>query len=106
MATKQEILENKHIKVVGNMLEDDRLLPCPFCGKVPKIAICDEEGNPRDIDYLDDPWSGLSLLLVHEAPEHIHPDQTCPIATFKGEALGIISYESVEEIVERWNKRI
>jgi len=106
MVTSQEILENKHIKVISeHILEDDRLLPCPFCGKAPQIAICDDEGNYHDIDYIDDPWSGLSFGLVHSTNEE-DPDKCCPIATFEGEAMGTVSYDTIDELIERWNKRI
>lgn len=40
-----------------------KLKPCPFCGRIPKICICDDEGNLRDEKYKENPYSGLTYHL-------------------------------------------
>lgn len=88
------------------MKTDDRLRPCPFCGKAPWILVCDNEGNIHEDDYENDPWSGLSYAISHEADFSKGDDAVCPIATFKGEIVGTQLYDSVDELVERWNRRM
>ena len=86
-------------------MEEIELLPCPFCGKISEILVCDNEGNIHDEPgYEDDAWSGLSFAIRHEI-EGGDPNNECPIATYKGEILGTQLYESREELAERWNKR-
>lgn len=88
------------------MKTDERLKPCPFCGKVPTIHVCDDEGNIKDYDaeYEKNPWSGLSYSICHEAnsdDKHI-----CPIATHENEITGTQLYDSIDELVEAWDKRV
>ena len=45
------------------------LKPCPFCGGEVRLALCDSEGNPRDDDYLQDPYSGVGYHIVHSAKD-------------------------------------
>lgn len=86
-------------------MKDERLKPCPFCGKIPTIYVCDGEGNIHDENYQDDPWSGLTYSLYHEYGKDQSNDDICPIATHPNEILGTQLYDSVDELVERWNKR-
>lgn len=86
------------------MITDERLKPCPFCGKVPQIYVCDEEGNIRNDDYENDPWSGLSYAICH-IDEVEQNGVDCPVATHDGEILGTRLYESIDELVECWNGR-
>lgn len=88
------------------MIKDKRLKPCPFCGKVPTIYVCDEEGNIKNDDYVNDTYSGLFYSICHEMDDSKGNDNVCPIATFKGEILETQLYESIDELVERWNRRI
>ena len=79
----------------------DRLKPCPFCGEDINLGISDDEGNSRDEEYENNPWSGLSFTLIHEYQDDIE----CPIATHWGETLGALLYDSKEEAIRIWNAR-
>lgn len=82
----------------------ESLKPCPFCGGNVSIGISDDEGNPRDEEYESDPWSGLSFTILHGYDDN----EGCPIAHYNedGETVGILLYESREEAVKTWNKRL
>ena len=43
-----------------------QLRKCPFCGCDIGITICDEEGNDKPLDYLDDPYSGIAFKIKHD----------------------------------------
>ena len=75
------------------------LKPCPFCGKIPEILICDDEGNIHDKEYLKNSWSGLSFALTHTNHE-------CPVSVEYQEILGGMLYDTLDELQEYWNKRI
>lgn len=83
------------------------LKPCPFCGEIPQIGICDREGNFLYVeeDYEDDP-RGLYFYISHQIPEKEDPNAVCPIASHRGDMTGTQLYESREELITRWNKRI
>lgn len=83
------------------MKNNEKLKPCPFCDNEVFVGISDDEGNPRDEEYEDDPWSGLSFRLIHEYQDGI----VCPIATHYDELLGTLLYESREELARVWNNR-
>ena len=78
-----------------------KLKPCPFCGRIPKICISDEEGNLRDEKYKENPYSGLTYHLEH----NIEDNEDCPIAHHVGETLGAWYYDTEEYAIEAWNTR-
>lgn len=82
----------------------EKLKPCPFCGGKVKLFISDDEGNLRNKEYEVDAWSGLSYQLSH----HIGTNPDCPIASHDedGGIIGIWLYESKEEAIKAWNKRL
>lgn len=79
----------------------EKLKPCPFCEQEVFIGISDDEGNYRNEEYENDPWSGLTYTLIHEYEDGVE----CPIATHHEELLGSRSYESREEVINAWNNR-
>lgn len=80
----------------------NKLNPCPFCGGEVKIGISDDEGNLRDIEYEQEPWSGLSYNLIHE----YRNNPECPIAHFEDEQLGTLLYDTKEEALKTWNEGV
>jgi hypothetical protein len=72
---------------------------CPFCGRLPRLQLCDREGNHKPDEYANDPWSGLGYLIVHEYEKAVQ----CPIATHEGETIGCQRYDSPEEAKAAWN---
>lgn len=83
------------------MNKTEELKPCPFCGGVAKILVSDDEGNDRNEEYENDPWSGLSFKIAHTFDEN----KDCPIATHEGETIGAFLYGSREGLIKSWNKR-
>lgn len=80
-----------------------KLKPCPFCGGEARITVSDGEGNSRDDEYEQDPWSGLSYRI-----SHAHEDnEGCPIASYESEGaeMGVYLYDSRAEAADAWNKR-
>lgn len=77
---------------------------CPFCGGTIRIQPVDGEGNFRDKDYTEYPYSGLGYVLVHDTNTS---KDGCPIATHAGDEthLGIWVYGSEEDAIEAWNRR-
>jgi Lar family restriction alleviation protein len=80
-----------------------KLKPCPFCGGEAKITFSDAEGNMRDAEYANDPWSGLMFRIYHPHEDN----EGCPIANYDcdGGSMGVYLYETKEEAAEAWNKR-
>ena len=85
-----------------------KLKPCPFCGGEVRLSLCDSEGNPRDDDYLQDPYSGVGYHIVHnnrDIPEEKNGD--CPIATADEDGyLGQYIYYTKHAAIELWNRRV
>ena len=81
------------------------LKPCPFCGGKVSIVLCDDEGNLHDEAYRERPYSGLGFML-----HHAHEDNPeCPIASYEcdgGVLGGVYIYDTEEQAVETWNKRV
>lgn len=78
------------------------LRKCPFCGGGAEIIACDDEGNLRSNEYVENPYSGLGYLIVHDER---HEKGFCPIAKHLGETQGMYIYDSEEEAIEAWNRR-
>lgn len=86
------------------MEAEEKLLPCPLCGENVFIKIFDEEGNIRDEDYLDDPWSGLTFGISHPYKD-ISSDDDCVLMHWEEEHIGNLYYD-LNGLVEKWNTRI
>lgn len=74
---------------------------CPFCGKRVEIAICDDEGNPRNLDYLQDPLSGLSFSISHRENKDCILNADPRDLEYVGHKL----YDNIDELVDDWNTR-
>ncbi|MBO5969877.1 MAG: hypothetical protein J6S14_15425 [Clostridia bacterium] len=72
--------------------------PCPFCGGDFYAHICDDEGNIHGQDYLEDPWSGLSYMIVHNQATGAHED--CPMMNMYD-----VFYDTLESAEEWLNRR-
>lgn len=81
-----------------------KIKPCPFCGGRVGIAVCDDEGSIHDWGYLARPYSGVGYRLCHT--HELNP--SCPIARYKEDdgTIGVLIYDSAEEAVNAWNRRI
>lgn len=87
------------------MIDEKKLKPCPFCGSEIRVVCTDDEGNLHDEDYERNPWSGLGYKLYHDITDV--EDENCPIARHEGEGeMGVWIYDTKEEAIEAWNKRI
>ncbi len=80
----------------------EELKKCPFCGGEIKLQIVDDEGNFQDEEYEKDPWSGLGYMYTHNYIDN----PKCPIAKYAGEIIGIHIYDTREEAIEAWNRRV
>lgn len=48
----------------------------------------------------------MVYAICHEYDENESNDNICPIAMYEGEQIGTQLYDSIDELVERWNRRI
>lgn len=84
----------------------DKLLPCPFCGIVPRIVVCDDEGDIHEEDgYEEHPWSGLTYGIDHSFIGAEDRGAVCPISNEIGDIVGGILYENKQDLIESWNDR-
>lgn len=86
------------------MGKKEQLKLCPFCGGNVSLGIRDDEGNHRNEDYENDPYSGLTFTILHDHESN----KDCPIAKYKedGGMMGVYLYESRHEAMQAWNKRV
>lgn len=72
----------------------NELKPCPFCGTIPEIQICDRDGMiyPGS-DYEENPWNGSGYRLVRSIGYPYNYD-----------VVGSDIYNTPEEAEEAWNK--
>lgn len=85
----------------------DELLPCPFCGVVPRIVVCDEEGNiHEEKGYEEHPWSGLYYGIDHSFVGAEDRGCLCPVSNEIGDVVGNILYEDKQVLIDSWNDRI
>lgn len=80
----------------------EKLRPCPFCGGEARLQLTDEEGNFRDESYLENPYSGVGYVIMHDTS---NSTSDCPIATDFDSSQGIYIYESKEAAINAWNGR-
>ncbi len=73
---------------------------CPWCGELPQIVVCDEEGNIKTPEYEQEPWSGLTFGLIHPAESGL-----CPIYVADKAILGNWLYDTRDEAIAAWNAR-
>jgi ssDNA-binding Zn-finger/Zn-ribbon topoisomerase 1 len=89
------------------------LAPCPFCGGKVGLVVTDDEGNYRGcpdydreemLDYLDCPYSGVSVCIHHGYKEH----NECPLHNWPPDQEGWVTqlYDNPEDAVKAWNRRV
>ena len=78
------------------------LKPCPFCGGKAEIQIRDSECSLRDEEYEKNPYNGLMYSIGHRINDNLN----CPIANYEQDMVGVYLFESKDEAIETWNKRI
>lgn len=98
---QEYISSNTNYELNGKMEQPIKLKKCPFCGGIPRIIVCDDEGNHHSDEYEDDPWSGLGFMLYHDEKEN----PNCPIAHEEEAQCGRFIYDSRKEAALAWNRR-
>lgn len=81
----------------------EKLRPCPFCGGEARLQLTDDEGNFKDESYLEDPYSGVGYVIMHDTN---NSTSDCPIATDSDSSQGSYIYDSKQEAIDAWNKRV
>lgn len=88
-------------------MQDDELLPCPFCGIVPRIVVCDEEGVIHEEEgYEEHPWNGLYYGIDHSFIGSEDRCGVCPISNEIGDTVGGVLYETKQDLIDSWNDRV
>lgn len=82
-------------------VEKDELKKCPFCGGEVKLQLTDDEGNFKDESYLEEPYSGIGYVIIHDSSMGID----CPVATNRGEPIGMYIYRYKKAAIDAWNER-
>lgn len=74
---------------------------CPFCGCEVGITICDDEGNDKYLDYLDDPYSGIAFKFNHDNGGCILTDfnEVSPIYSDENDDFDA----ALDQLVTDWN---
>lgn len=80
----------------------DKLKPCPFCGGEARIQVTDDEGNLKSESYLQEPYSGVGYVIIHDIS---NSTDCCPIATYLDEVQGTYIYDSKQAAINAWNRR-
>ena len=80
----------------------EKLRPCPFCGGEAKIQLTDYEGNFKDESYLENTYSGVGYVIMHDTS---NSTDGCPIATDSDSSQGSYIYASKEAAINAWNGR-
>ena len=80
----------------------EKLRPCPFCGGEARLQLTDDEGNFKDESYLENPYSGVGYVIVHDISNSV---DCCPIATDYDVVQGGNIYTSKEAAINAWNGR-
>lgn len=80
----------------------EKLRPCPFCGGEAKLQLTDDEGNFKDESYLENPYSGVGYVIMHDIS---NSTSYCPIATDSDSSQGSYIYASKEAAINAWNGR-
>lgn len=80
----------------------EKLRPCPFCGGKARLQLTDDEGNFQDESYLENPWSGVGYVIIHNISDST---SFCPIATDFNSSQGGYIYASKKAARIAWNKR-
>lgn len=81
--------------------EKDELKKCPFCGGEVKLQLTDDEGNFKDESYLEEPYSGIGYVIIHDSSMGID----CPVATNRGDSIGMYIYRYKKAAIDAWNER-
>lgn len=81
--------------------DSTKLKPCPFCGGEARLQLTDYEGNFKDESYLEEPYSGIGYVIIHNGSMGID----CPVMTDRGDSIGMYIYHSKKAAIEAWNKR-
>ena len=81
--------------------DSTKLKPCPFCGGEARLQLTDYKGNFKDESYLEEPYSGIGYVIIHNGSMGID----CPVTTDRGDSIGMYIYRSEKAAIDTWNKR-